>query len=151
MPRVASSRSASDNSPHSEDGHSWALTEVGGEKLTSIAYGDGRFVAVGGLGRVLETADGLTVLRDELTGRDFGDLHVCGEAFVAGGPGRFWTSADAQAWDEVLLSNEGAFACSEGVYVVAKREGLYRSVGLGSLDQVHLPVGDGVRVRALDL
>ncbi len=122
----------------SEDGQNWTVTPAAGEKLFSLAYGDGRFVAIGELGRILETQDGVTILRDEASGLvGLGGIRVCDDTFVIGGSQRYWLSPDADAWTELMSIGDGAFACSGTSWVVAKAEGLFWGPELGAFDSAH--------------
>lgn len=122
----------------SQDGQDWTLTPVEGEKLRFVVFGNGRFVAIGELGRILETQDGVNVLRDEASGFEgLGGLRFCDDEFVIGASGRYWLSPDAEAWTEVLSIGQGAFACSGTSWVVAKPDGLYWAAELRGFDAVH--------------
>ncbi len=135
----------------SENGVDWTITGVGGEKLRSVTFGNGRFVAVGETGRIVETQDGVTVLRDapgELPGA--GEIDFCRGAFVAGGPNRFWTSPDAQTWTDVLLPNEGWFGCTDSAYIIPKVDGIFRSAALDELQEVYVPSQPLRWVRSTD-
>ena len=122
----------------SDDGQDWTLTPVVGEKLRSIVFGDGRFVAVGELGRIVETQDGLVVLRDESSGlTGLGHIRFCEDSFVIGGSARYWRSPDAAAWTELESIGEGAFACSGTSWVVPKEQGLFWAAQLRGFDAVH--------------
>ncbi|MCR9162437.1 MAG: hypothetical protein ACE37F_19630 [Nannocystaceae bacterium] len=136
----------------SQNGQEWTFTTIGGPKLTSIAFGDGRFVAVGEEGRIIETQDGLTLLRDASSGfLNLGELHFCDDSFVVTDSGGFLVSPDADAWESLETPNDGNFACSGSTYVLAKTEGLFRSVQLGALDAVHEPPVPLTRVHATPL
>lgn len=122
----------------SEDGQDWTVTDAPGEKLFSLVFGDGRFVAIGEAGRILETQDGVTILRDEASGLEgLGGIRFCDDTFVIGGVERYWLSPDADAWTEVATIGEGAFACSGSSWVVAKAEGLFWAPELGGFEAAH--------------
>lgn len=122
----------------SEDGQDWTVTAAPGEKLFALVFGDGRFVAIGEAGRILETQDGVTILRDEASGlAGLGGIRFCDDTFVVGGAERYWLSPDADAWTEVISIGQGAFACSGTSWVVAKAEGLFWAPELGVFDMAH--------------
>lgn len=122
----------------SDDGQDWTLTPVVGEKLRSVVFGGGRFVAVGELGRILETEDGIVVLRDEPSGMTgLGNIRFCEDSFVIGGSARYWRSQDAAVWTELESIGNGAFACSGTSWVVPKPEGLFWAAQLGPFDVAH--------------
>jgi hypothetical protein len=124
----------------SENGQNWTVTTIGGAKLTSITFGDGRFVAVGEEGRIIETQDGETLLRDASTEFiDFGELHFCEDEFVVTHAGEFLVSPDADGWGSSATPNDGSFACVGSTYVMAKADGMFRSLQLGALDLTHVP------------
>ena len=136
----------------SENGQNWTVTTIGGAKLTSITFGDGRFVAVGEEGRIIETQDGVTLLRDASSGfPNLGELHFCEDEFVVTESGEFLVSPDADDWGSSPTPNDGAFACVGTTYVLAKAEGMFRSVQLGALDLVHEPAVQLTRVHATGL
>lgn len=133
----------------SENGQDWTVTTIGGAKLTSITFGDGRFVAVGEEGRIIETQDGVALLRDESSAYpNLGELHFCEDEFVVTESGEFLVSPDADGWGSSPTPNDGAFACAGTTYVLAKAEGVFRSVQLGALDLAHVPTVQLTRVHA---
>lgn len=135
----------------SENGVDWTITDIGGEKLHSVTYGSGRFVAVSEMGRIVETADGVTVLRDAASGLGgFGEIAFCHQEFVVGGADRFWVSPDAEAWTEVFLSNQGTLGCNDTAYIIPKDEGIFRSPVLDQLELVHVPAQPLGWVRSTD-
>lgn len=122
----------------SENGENWAVNTVGGDKLYSVTYGNGRFVALGENGRILETANGVDVLRDENSGLvGQGDIRFCEGEFVTGGPDVVWVSPDASDWTEIAMPNQGLFDCSASSYVVVKDEGLFHTPTPGPVSQVY--------------
>lgn len=124
----------------STNGQEWTVTNAPGEKLHTVAYGAGRFVAVGEQGRLVETVDGVDLVRDEQTSMsNLGELRYCNDSFAIGAAGAFWFSPDGQDWNEVLTGSQGAFACSGSSWVIVKDEGLFHGPAVTGLTLAHTP------------
>jgi hypothetical protein len=86
----------------SADGAEWTLRERPAAPLSSVAYGDGEFVAVGGNGTILTSTDGLT-WQSQISGTN-ADLVA-----VAHGAGQF-VAAGRRVWygyDGPILTSAG--------------------------------------------
>lgn len=122
----------------SDNGQDWISTPVVGEKLHSVVFGNGRFVAIGELGRILETRDGVDILRDEASGLSgLGTLRLCDDQFVTAASGRYWLSPQAEVWTELTSIESGTFACSGTSWAMANANGLFWGPELGSFNVVH--------------
>jgi hypothetical protein len=99
------------------DGRTWSPVQTGGEKLWAVAYGNGRFVAVGDNGRCTSTTDG-AAFEERQCGNaalyqvDFGDGH-----FVTSNGSTQYTSTDGLSWTPDNVATPYRQAYGDGIWV----------------------------------
>ena len=119
----------------SSDGADWQVVETGGtEPLYSLAYGDGRYIAVGRRGVVLVSDNGESWAQHSL-----GDTWIVdsiafnGNHFVAVHYGELWASYDGEIWER-LPQPEGVPNGLTGLKQVLAVDGHF--VGFGSRELI---------------
>ena len=114
----------------SPDGSIWTIQNPGaGVYLNAIAYGGGRFVAVGRRGTILVSADGTNWLDRSITTNTtfYSVTHTNGLYFVGGSSGTLLTSTDAADWvwhDQHVFANFLAIARLNETYIAAGSRGV---------------------------
>lgn len=99
------------------DGRTWSPVRTDGERLHAVAYGNGRFVAVGEGGRCTSTADGETFDERQCGSTPlyqvaYGDGH-----FVASNGSTQYTSTDGLSWSTDNVATPFRQAYGDGVWV----------------------------------
>ena len=114
----------------SSDGVTWSRANPNAAfgNLTDVAYGNGRFIAVGDNGRAFSSTDGLawTQLNTSVTAA-FSCVAIGPGLIMAGSTGQaIYTSADGSAWSQRITGTNVAFrgaAYGAGRYVVVGDSG----------------------------
>ncbi len=92
----------------STDGITWTLRATGsGDDLNAVAYGNGRYVAVGNNMQVIHSTDGITWTRNVTNDPDVHvrDIVFANGRFVAAGEGgRIYTSTTGLTWTRIIVA-----------------------------------------------
>ncbi len=108
-------------------GWTWANPKPDGNSFFSVAFGNGKYVAVGRYGKIAASLDGATwAVQSSGTMRDLWGIAWSGSLFVAVGfDGTILTSADGLSW---TARSSGT---SQGLYSVAWLNGRFIASGSG--------------------
>jgi hypothetical protein len=106
----------------SEDGVTWTPVADGSYRsLSSIAYGNGRYVAVGSFGAMATSSDGLTWTGEARGFADMRGLAYGNGRYVAVGERETWSSVDGEVWSPVIgpaADSPAAITWANGTFVV---------------------------------
>jgi len=122
-----------------------ASTFTGDEIISAVAYGSGRWVAVGG--RIAHSEDGITWTAASVDGGFSRVAYGNGRWIVAGGQGRMAHSEDGITWTVILAGDEGStFPGNASISAVAYGNGRWVAAG-GSGRMAHSE--DGITWAAI--
>ncbi|MEY2879187.1 MAG: hypothetical protein RLZZ15_1567, partial [Verrucomicrobiota bacterium] len=109
----------------STDGTTWTKTDPAiAEKLLSVTFGSGMFVAVGDAGRILTSADGKTwtAITSAATKAFRAVAFGSGQFVAVGEAGTIFTSSNGTTWTNATVTTSaslGAVAFGNGVFVAS--------------------------------
>ena len=110
----------------SEDGENW-VKRITGTRITSVTYGNGKYIAVSNGGKVYSSTDGVNWNYITLSNtQNYNRIRYVNNIFIiAGNYGTIITSADGETWTERTSGTTqmlSGVAYGNGIYVVAGRE-----------------------------
>jgi hypothetical protein len=127
------------------DGVSWTPEQTGGTPFSSIASGNGTFVAAGAEGRVSSSSDGASWDDQSLGTSPFFVVAYAGDEFLVAAEGTLWSSPDGGAWTEVegVDSRPVSAYFMGGYFALGWPATIERSDDLVAYENVFEPGGSG--------
>ena len=134
---------------YSEDGKTWTIQEIDDRGKSSVAYGNGKFVAVSNEGGwVYSSTDGETWSSVQLSvTEDYNRIRYVNNTFIiVGNNGTIITSPDGETWTIRTSGTETdlrGIAYGNNMYIVGGRDYILVSTDLETWTSYTLPTGVG--------